>query len=216
MPAAPVRGRTGVFERIRALPDNRVVDRVLRSRGCIWIIGVMLGGIVAMQVSQLRLNSGISRAVKTQQTLELQNSTLNAQLSELMSGERTRTAAAALGMIDPPAGDTRYLTSNSAMDVTRALGRMKPPSDLARQVMANHGMLPGVSATPAAPVAGAAATTVAPTVPNVAATATPVPATAAQVTPTATATPLPTAVPIAPPVQTAPGTGAATAPTGQG
>ena len=39
----------------------------------------MLGGIVAMQVSLLRLNSGISRAVQTQSTLERQNATLQAR-----------------------------------------------------------------------------------------------------------------------------------------
>ena len=60
------------FERIRALPDKRVVDRLLRGRLCIWVIGVMLGGIVAMQVSLLRMNAGISRAVSTAATLELQ------------------------------------------------------------------------------------------------------------------------------------------------
>ncbi len=43
---------------------------LLRSRGCIWLIGILLGGIVAMQVSLLRLNTGISRAITTQETLE--------------------------------------------------------------------------------------------------------------------------------------------------
>src|ERR687885_1831401 len=56
---------TGAFERIRALPDHRVVDRLLRGRVWIWFIGVALMGIVAMQVSMLKLNAGISRAVET-------------------------------------------------------------------------------------------------------------------------------------------------------
>src|SRR5918996_930580 len=55
------RGSTGVFERIRALPETRVVDGLLRGRAWIWLIGVLLGGIVAMQVSLLKLNAGISR-----------------------------------------------------------------------------------------------------------------------------------------------------------
>src|SRR5580765_4203364 len=70
------RSRTGAFERLRGLPERRVVDRLLRGRLCIWVIGVMLGGIVAMQVSLLRLNAGISRAVISAQTLERQNSDL--------------------------------------------------------------------------------------------------------------------------------------------
>ena len=64
--AAVRRGTTGVFERIRALPETRFVDRLLRGRAWIWLIGLLLGGIVAMQVSLLKLNAGISRAVTTQ------------------------------------------------------------------------------------------------------------------------------------------------------
>src|SRR3954468_11025809 len=109
-PAAAVAlpsGRTGVFDRLRGLPDSRAVDRLLRSRAWIWVVGAMLGGIVAMQVSLLRLNSGISRAVQTQDTLVRQNADLEASIATLSSGERVREAAAAERMIDPPAGETR-------------------------------------------------------------------------------------------------------------
>ena len=77
------RGRTGAFERSAGSPITGVVDRLLRSRGCIWLIGILLGGIVAMQVSLLRLNSGISRAVQTQSTLEKQNMALQTPIAEL-------------------------------------------------------------------------------------------------------------------------------------
>src|SRR4051794_37243903 len=90
----PSRGRTGAFERISRIPDHRVVDRVLRSRGCIWLIGLLLGGIVAMQVSLLRLNSGISRAVQTQSTLEKQNMSLQAGIAGLTTSERIGGGAA--------------------------------------------------------------------------------------------------------------------------
>src|SRR6201990_2788895 len=83
-----------VFERTRSLPDKRVVDRLLRGRLCIWVIGVMLGGIVAMQVSLLRLNAGISRAVLSEQTLERQNSDLQDSISRALSVDRVDKAAA--------------------------------------------------------------------------------------------------------------------------
>src|SRR3954468_22310474 len=102
-------GRTGVFERLRGLPDSRAVDRLLRSRAWIWVVGIMLGGIVAMQVSLLRLNAGISRAVQTQDTLVRQNADLEAAIAGLTSGERVRGAALKDHMVDPPAGETRYL-----------------------------------------------------------------------------------------------------------
>src|SRR4051794_24329477 len=82
------RGSTAAFERIRALPDHRVVDRLLRGRACIWLIGMLLGGIVAMQVSLLKLNSGISRAVETTATLQRQNADMQADIARLASGER--------------------------------------------------------------------------------------------------------------------------------
>src|SRR4051812_49553765 len=146
-------GRTGVFERLRALPDSRGVDRLLRSRACIWVIGALLGGIVAMQVSLLRLNSGISRAVQTQDTLVRQNADLEASIATLTSGERVRDAASNEQMIDPPAGETRYLRARRD-DPDLAVRRMKPPSDTARGVMDNGGILPG--AAPAAMIVPAA------------------------------------------------------------
>ena len=142
------RGRTGAFERLSRIPDHHVVDRLLRGRACIWVIGMLLGGIVAMQVSLLRLNSGITRAVQTQETLERQNATLQAAIAELTSGERIAAAATSLNMVDPPAGETRYLTARPDRDPRYAAERMKPPSERAKAIMANGGMLPGALAEP--------------------------------------------------------------------
>src|SRR3954470_1463130 len=192
--AQPVRGRTGAFERISRIPDYRVVDRVLRSRGCIWLIGLLLGGIVAMQVSLLRLNSGISRAGATQSQLEKKNMALQSAIAELTSGERVTAAAAGGQMVDPPAGQTRYLTAQPAADPARAARRYKPPSQRAIAVMENNGTLPGGLAPPGSPAAQLAASLNAGTV-------------AAGATPTATATPIATAVPTAtPPATTDPAT----------
>ena len=106
--APPVRrGSTGVFERLRALPETRVVDGLLRGRAWIWLIGILLGGIVAMQVSLLKLNAGISRAVTTSGTLERQNADIEAEIAQLSSGERVRATAAQDGMVTPAAGVRR-------------------------------------------------------------------------------------------------------------
>src|SRR3954471_3912340 len=149
----PVRGRTGAFERVLRVPDHRVVDRVLRSRGIIWIIGILLGGIVAMQVSLLRLNTGISRAVQAQTTLVRQNASLEASIGRLSSADRVRDAAGDENMIDPNAGDNRYLTVHP-VDAARAARRMKPPGALQKAIMANEGMVPGALSAPG--TAGAA------------------------------------------------------------
>jgi hypothetical protein len=133
---------TSVFARVRALPDHRVVDRLLRSRLWIWALGLLLGGIVAMQVSLLKLNSGISRAVETTTTLERQNADLEASIAKLSAPDRIETGATTLGMVMPPAGDVEYLTPRPG-DAGRAAERMVPPSDDAAALMENAGIVPG-------------------------------------------------------------------------
>ena len=210
---------TGVFERIRALPDHRVIDRLLRGRVWICFVGVALMGIVAMQVSLLKLNSGISRAVETAATLERQNSGMEASIARLASGERIRAGADKAGMVTPAAGAVRYLRVRPGQDAGRAVRRMRAPSDAAKELMANHGVVPGSLMAPVAPVAPAgtttAGTTTAPavTTPTSAAATT---QTTAPEAPQATATPVPaapqaTATP-APAVTAAPTTGGTTPP----
>jgi cell division protein FtsL len=184
----PRTGTTGLFARVRALPEHRVVDRLLRSRLWIWVLGVLLGGIVTMQVSLLKLNSGISRAVETTTTLERQNADLEASIARLSSPDRIESGATALGMVMAPAGDVGYLTARPG-DASNAVRRMQPPSEEAAALLANAGIVPGSLAdTQPAPVETAApATTEAPAV------ATPAPVTTEPVAPAPTPDPAATA-----------------------
>jgi hypothetical protein len=177
----PRTGTTGLFARVRALPEHRVVDRLLRSRLWIWALGLLLGGIVAMQVSLLKLNSGISRAVETATTLERQNADLEAAIARKSAPDRIESGATTLGMLMPAAGDVGYLTAGPR-DAARAVRRMQPPSEEAAALLANHGIVPGSLATPP-PTADPAATAA--------------PATTAEpiATPAPVATPVPTATP---------------------
>ncbi len=152
-------GTTGAFERLRALPEHRLVDRLLRGRAWIWLIGLALLGIVAMQVSLLKLNAGISRAVEASATLERQNADLEATIARQSSGERIRVEAERQGMVMPAAGDVGYVTARPDRDARRAAARMTPPSEAALQLMASGGRLPGGAAVdPAAAASGTAAT----------------------------------------------------------
>jgi hypothetical protein len=199
---APLRrGSTGVFERIRALPETRLVDGLLRGRAWIWLIGLLLGGIVAMQVSLLKLNAGISRAVTTAGTLERQNADIEASIGRLSSIERVRSAAAAEDMVAPAPGAMAFLHARPDRDPALAARRMEPPSDEAALIMENGGLEPGVLAVPAAPLTA-----------DPAAVATPDPAATTTPAPVATATPPPAvAETTAPPADPS---GAAVAPQG--
>jgi hypothetical protein len=193
---APVRGRTSAFERIARMPDHKLVDRLLRSRAWVWLIGIMLGGIVAMQVSLLKLNAGISNAVTTAGTLERQNADIEAEIAKLSSVERVRDKAVAENMVTPMPGDIGFLHARGDRDAALATRRMEAPSDSARAIMENGGREPGVLAATAttAPIA----------------VETPDPA--GTVPPEAVATPVPTATPTPPPA--AADSGATVAPQG--
>ena len=182
---------------LRRLPDNRWLDRLLRGQAWIVVIGIALMGIVAMQVSLLKMNAGIGRAVEHSQTLERQNADLRAAVSTLSSEARIQREAAAMGMIEPPAGDVRYVTARGAEDARRAAEVMRspsPPQPVSQLTQAQAGV-------PGAAVADPAAAPTAPTAPQPVAATTPEPA-AAQATP-----------PAQPTTQAAP-TGAAVAPAG--
>ena len=199
------RGSTSTFERILALPDLRIVDRLLRGRAWVWVIGILLGGIVFMQVTLLKLNTGISNAVTTSATLERVNADLETEVAKLSSGERIQATAADEGMVAPPAGDVGYLTARPGRDPGLAVQRMQSPSDDAKQVMANGGKAP----------AELAPSTVTPVVPDPAVAATPTPTATVAPVPTVTPAPVPTATPDPlPPAATGTDTGATTAPTG--
>src|SRR5215216_2720861 len=129
LPRSAPRRETGAFERLRALPDHRMVDRLLRGRAWIWVIGLLLGGIVAMQVSLLKLNAGISNAVTTAGTLERQNADIESEIAKLSSTERVRDAAAAEGMVMPAPGSLEYLHARTDRDARLAARRMTAPSE---------------------------------------------------------------------------------------
>jgi hypothetical protein len=177
---APSRQRTSAFERLSKLPEHRIVDSLLRSRGWIVVIALLLGGIVAMQVSLLKLNAGISRAVQTSSTLERQNADMQDTIARLSAGERVRTAAVQAGMVAPPAGDIAFLTSRGERDAELGAVRMQPPSASAKALMANAGHDPNaVAATTSTTTATTAPAAAATTAQNPIATPTPTPTPAA-------------------------------------
>src|SRR5437588_2148913 len=51
----------GAIDFVRAMPDHRWVDRLLRGRAWIPVLGVLLAGIVATQVEVLKLGASMGR-----------------------------------------------------------------------------------------------------------------------------------------------------------
>jgi hypothetical protein len=210
--------------------DARVLDRLVRGRAWIALMAIGLLGIVFMQVSLLKLNAGISRAVTAADTFDRQNSSLREDISRLDSDERIQAVAAKLGMVTPAAGDVHYLDARGA-DGARAAAAIRPPDPVTPTVAAAVTTTSPV-ATAAAPVTTAPAATAAAPVTTTAspataaaaqATANAAPATTNTAPPTATTAGAPATADSAPATTTtAPSTatpavaGGASAPQGQG
>jgi len=171
--------------------SSKLMDRLVRSRGWIVIVAFGLIGIVAMQVSMLRLNAGIGRAVETVSSLERSNASLRAETSRLSSGDRIQSLAGARGYVMPAPADVTFLKAGDLRsDGNRAAQRMHAPdpsiagpagSAVVPDALA--GMTgPAVPVAQTAPAAAGAPVTGAPaatTVPNTTAPVTAAPATVA-------------------------------------
>jgi hypothetical protein len=109
------------------VPDARVLDRLIRGR--LWI-GLIFGALVMlvfMQVSLLKLNTGISADLLRSQDLERSNAELRASVSRLDSGQRIQDIAAARGMVMPDDGQLKFLAAGPPGDGERAAQTMTAP-----------------------------------------------------------------------------------------
>lgn len=111
---------------IRSLPDHRLLDRLIGGRVWIVLIGTLLVGLVTVQLSLLKLNAGIGRAVERGAALEQSNAGLRASISALSNSERVIAEATALGYVVPLQGTPRFRMA-SANDSLTALTVMRTP-----------------------------------------------------------------------------------------
>jgi hypothetical protein len=105
----PWRLRTAGY--VRALPDHILLDRIIRGRVWIPLLGLLLAGIVAMQVEVLKLNAGIGRSLERGSALQAQNELLRAGVSQLSDEQRIERLAAQLGMLMPAPDQLRFATT---------------------------------------------------------------------------------------------------------
>jgi hypothetical protein len=110
----------------KALPDHRLLDRLVRGRAWIVLIGMALIGIVAMQVSLLKLNAGIGHDVQRASVLQRENDVLRAEDSSLAEGQRVERTAARAGLIAPNPGSVRFVAERRG-NAARAAGALAHP-----------------------------------------------------------------------------------------
>ncbi len=207
----PAPGRQSGPARIaRGILDAPLLDRLVRGSGWIPLVAVGLMGIVFMQVSMLKLNTGVGNAVASAATLERQNAELRNQVSALESNERIEGVARRMGMVVPAAGSFRYVTARPGHTDAR---------EAARGITAPAPVEPGSVVTAQQQQAAAAQGTAPATTTTTPPAAQAAPAPAAQTTtppPAATPAPAPAPTPAPAPAPAAAatgGTGATAAPT---
>jgi hypothetical protein len=190
------------LQAIRGLPDHPLLDRIVRGRAWIPLLGVMLAGIVAMQVEELKLGASVGRSLALTSALQSRNDLLRASVSSLSDAQRIERLATRMGMVMPGPTSLYFLGAGQS-DPDKAAASIHPPD---RGVFSPTGPTAAASvastttATPALPSSPqAAATTTSSSPPTSASTTTAAAAAANTTTATATA-----------PTTTAPSTGTAT------
>jgi hypothetical protein len=112
---------------IRALPDHALLDRIIRGSYWIPLLGVLLVGIVAMQVEVLKLNAGIGRALEQSSSLQIRNEQLRAAVARGADDQRIESMAAHMGMVMPRPAAIRFLQRHPIADVDRAIANIHTP-----------------------------------------------------------------------------------------
>jgi cell division protein FtsB len=104
-----------------------LIDRVLRGPFWVVMLGVLLAGIVFLNVSVLELNRGIAVTDSKAAALERTNSSLRSKVAKLDSGERIQQLAAARGFVMPQPGDVTFVSPHDS-DARLAARRITAPA----------------------------------------------------------------------------------------
>jgi pilus assembly protein FimV len=127
---------------VRSLPDHSLIDRLVRSRVWIPVLGVLLAGIVFMQVEILKLGTSLGRSIERTGTLQSQNESLQAGVAALADDQRIERLATGMGMVMPSPSLLTFVPARSQSQLGKALAGIHAPdpvgfaSQLAAQVAA--------------------------------------------------------------------------------
>lgn len=120
----------------QAALGSGLLDRLLRGRAWIAFIGVLLVGVVFLNVSLLEINRGITEKAERIAALKRANGQQRVEVAELASSERIQQAATDLGFLLPAPGDVTYLKATPSRDARRAAQTIVPPTQQQEQAAA--------------------------------------------------------------------------------
>jgi hypothetical protein len=113
----------GAATAVRQLPDSSLMVRMTRGRAWIAVLGVLLVGIVAINVITLSLSAAAGGIDRNITALEEENSLLGGRTAGLYGSARIRHEAAGSGLVAASSDGTSYLQA-SKQDVVIAAQRL--------------------------------------------------------------------------------------------
>lgn len=153
----------GLLALLSGVPDHHLLDRLVRGRAWIPVLGVMLTGIVFMQVEVLKLGAGIGRAMQQTTTLTTGNESLRIDVAKLGDDQRIESLAARMGLIMPAPTAVGFLGAGTAGAQPALKNLSAPDPNLFLSASSNaNGAVAGIitpGSAPVTPVAAALATT---------------------------------------------------------
>ena len=155
------RGRgTRLGNRIRSIRPGVLADRLLRGRLWVPLIGVLLTGIVFLNVALLEVNGSIARMDTRSAELRRDNAALRMRVARLGSSERIQRSAAGRGFVAAVPGEVGYLSAQpgDAPAAARALERWPPPRPSPAPASAESGDRPDSAAASTGATTSAAST----------------------------------------------------------
>jgi hypothetical protein len=104
-----------------------LLDRLVRGRAWIPLLGVMLGGIVALQVELLKLGATTGRSIELVAALQSRNDILRAEVAADSAPGRIERLGLRMGMIMPGPEAITFVRVGSA-SARRAAANIRPPN----------------------------------------------------------------------------------------
>jgi hypothetical protein len=101
----------GTASAVGRLPDSGLMVRMTRGRAWIGVLGLLLTGIVALNVITLSVAASAGRIDQSIQALEQENSVLRSRDAQRSGVSRVRRDAAALGLTMPTADHVAYIAA---------------------------------------------------------------------------------------------------------
>jgi hypothetical protein len=125
--AAGTAGRAAVA--VTQLPESGLIHRLTRGRAWIGLLGVLLVGIVALNVVTLSFAASSGKVEAVNAELSKENSMLQSRASTVSGQGRMRHEAAKLDLALPTGADAQpQLITARPSDVAEAAGRLKAAS----------------------------------------------------------------------------------------